>query len=42
DTLKRDIEKLIEYKLEKVSIIDMFPNTYHIETICLLTQKQEN
>ncbi len=38
DTLKRDIENLKVYKIEKVSIIDMFPNTYHIETVCLLTK----
>ena len=35
-TLKRDILKLNNYKLEKIDIFNMFPLTKHIESICLL------
>lgn len=35
-TLKRDILKLNNYKLEKIDIFNMFPLTKHIECICLL------
>ena len=38
-TLARDLALLTEgeYKLKKVQPIDMFPHTYHIETVSLLT-----
>lgn len=36
-TLVRDIKKL-GYNLDKMWIIDLFPNTYHIETVSLLTK----
>ena len=38
-TLARDLQKLCEseYKLSKVTPVDMFPQTGHIETVCLLT-----
>ena len=37
-TLARDINILkASYNLEKISLVDMFPNTYHVECICLLT-----
>ncbi|MBD3184417.1 23S rRNA (uracil(1939)-C(5))-methyltransferase RlmD [Candidatus Poribacteria bacterium] len=37
-TLSRDINKLTQnyYKLSKLALIDMFPMTYHLETIALL------
>ena len=35
-TLKRDILKLNNYKLERIDIFNMFPLTKHIESICLL------
>ncbi len=38
DTLIRDIKLLNDYKIEKVTIVDMFPNTYHIETIVLMSK----
>ena len=38
-TLARDLKLLCEeyYKLEKVQPVDMFPHTYHIETVVKLT-----
>ncbi len=27
------------YKVEKVQCVDMFPRTYHVETVCLLSKK---
>lgn len=39
-TLGRDINVLKEkYNLEKIKVFDMFPNTYHVETICVLKIK---
>lgn len=39
-TLARDLNKLKEnYKLEKSAIFDMFPNTSHIECICILNMQ---
>ena len=37
-TLARDVAKFEElgYKCEKVEPVDMFPNTVHVETVCLL------
>lgn len=35
-TLKRDIDKLTNYKLTKLSCASMFPRTKHIESVCLL------
>ena len=39
-SLARDLEVLQArgYKVEKLCCVDMFPNTVHVETICLLTQ----
>lgn len=39
-TLVRDINKLkIEYTVSEVNIVDMFPNTYHVETVCVMEIK---
>lgn len=40
-TLARDIKYLREhgYELEKVKACDMFPNSVHVETVCLLCRK---
>ena len=40
-TLARDLKYLCEngYKLEKVQAVDMFPQTVHVETVCLLSRK---
>ena len=41
-TLARDLQKLCEseYKLSKVTPVDMFPQTGHVETVCLLSKTQ--
>lgn len=38
-TLVRDLKDLDMYNLEKISIVDMFPQTCHVETICVLERK---
>lgn len=42
-TLARDIKYLSGrgYKLEKVRAVDMFPQTVHVETVCLLSKLHE-
>jgi 23S rRNA (uracil1939-C5)-methyltransferase len=39
-TLSRDLQAICAsgYKLRKIQPVDMFPHTYHVETICLLTR----
>jgi 23S rRNA (uracil1939-C5)-methyltransferase len=39
-TLARDAKQLAEggYKLDRVTLFDMFPQTYHVETIALMSQ----
>ena len=40
-TLARDIRDLEqEYQLEKIKLIDMFPNTYHVECVTWLSLKK--
>lgn len=38
-TLVRDIKLLTNYELAEISVVDMFPETHHIECVCLLTLK---
>ncbi|MBE6151321.1 MAG: class I SAM-dependent RNA methyltransferase [Firmicutes bacterium] len=39
-TLMRDLNDLKDkYNIKEISICDMFPNTYHVESIALLTRK---
>lgn len=39
-TLARDLKILLEdYELVKTNLVDMFPNTYHIETVVILERK---
>ena len=38
-TLSRDINLLTKYKFKNITMVDMFPQTYHIECVCLLTLK---
>jgi 23S rRNA (uracil1939-C5)-methyltransferase len=39
-TLARDIRRIAEssYQLKSVQPVDMFPQTYHIETVALLNR----
>lgn len=40
-TLTRDLKLLSsKYNIDTIKIFDMFPNTYHIESLCILTSKQ--
>ena len=38
-TLARDIKSLNNYKLNDIILVDMFPQTYHVESVCLLSHK---
>lgn len=41
-TLARDLSRLCHddaYRISLVKPVDMFPQTYHVETVCLLTRK---
>ena len=39
-TLARDLKALHEYyKILKIYAFDMFPNTYHVESVCILERK---
>lgn len=39
-TLARDLKILKEYyEIKKVNALDMFPNTYHVECVCVLKRK---
>ncbi|MFV0363514.1 MAG: hypothetical protein ACK5LL_10585 [Suipraeoptans sp.] len=38
-TMSRDIKQLSEkYDLVEVTPVDMFPNTYHVETVVLMSR----
>ena len=42
-TLARDLKKLEEnYEVKEVTLFDMFPWTYHVESVCLLIRKKDN
>jgi len=34
--LARDVDKIIQagYRLKQVHSVDLFPQTYHVETVC--------
>ncbi|MCI8330839.1 MAG: class I SAM-dependent RNA methyltransferase [Bacilli bacterium] len=38
-TLARDINTLKKYKISKLYILDMFPNTHHVECVCVLNKQ---
>lgn len=40
-SLARDLEMLQGrgYKVERIACVDLFPNTYHVETVCLLSKQ---
>lgn len=41
-TLARDLNILKNlYEIKKIQPVDMFPHTYHVETVCLLSKKSE-
>ena len=42
-SLARDLEMIQGrgYKVEKISGVDLFPGTYHVETVCLLSRKDK-
>ena len=42
-SLARDLEIFLErgYEVKKICCVDMFPNTAHVETICLLSKSHE-
>lgn len=42
-SLARDLEVLLArgYVVDKVQCVDMFPNTVHVETVCLLSRKTQ-
>ena len=39
-TLARDLKILSDkYKINKINVLDMFPNTYHVESVVILERK---
>ncbi len=42
-SLARDLEMLQGrgYKVERIACVDLFPGTYHVETVCLLSRKDK-
>ena len=39
-TLKRDLELIKDiYKLEDIKLVNMFPKTYHVESVAILNRK---
>ena len=42
-TLARDLNIFKEcYDIKEISLFDLFPNTHHVESVCLLKKKQFN
>lgn len=39
-TLVRDIKLLDNYELKRISLVDMFPQTHHVESVILLKKKK--
>ena len=42
NTLKRDVDLLINYELKDISYTNMFPRTKHLECICILERRTQN
>ena len=42
-SLARDLQIFMDrgYRVEKICCVDMFPNTVHVETVCLLSKLHE-
>ena len=36
-TLARDVAALISYSIDKLTLVDLFPQTYHLETVAHLS-----
>ena len=39
-TLVRDLKKLTNYKIKDITLVDMFPQTHHVESVILLQKKK--
>ena len=39
-TLVRDLKDLTNYNISNISVVDMFPETHHVESVVLLTLKK--
>jgi tRNA/tmRNA/rRNA uracil-C5-methylase (TrmA/RlmC/RlmD family) len=37
--LARDLAALAEYRLESLALVDLFPQTFHIETVAKLVAR---
>lgn len=40
-TLVRDLKKLDNYEIKDITLVDMFPQTHHVESVVLLQRKSE-
>jgi 23S rRNA (uracil1939-C5)-methyltransferase len=40
-TLARDIASLKDYEIEKLILVDLFPQTYHMETVAHLRRRSQ-
>jgi 23S rRNA (uracil1939-C5)-methyltransferase len=40
-TLARDLTRMPSYEIETLQAFDMFPQTAHVETVCVLRPKSE-
>ena len=38
-TLARDVATLTSYKIDKLTLVDLFPQTYHLETVAHLSRR---
>ncbi len=38
-TLARDVAGLTDYKIDKLTLVDLFPQTYHLETVAHLSRR---
>jgi 23S rRNA (uracil1939-C5)-methyltransferase len=38
-TLARDVAALTDYKIERLTLVDLFPQTYHLETVAQLSRR---
>ena len=39
-TLARDLKELSKiYNIDRITPVDMFPNTYHIECVCVMSRR---